>query len=80
MYKEIGAFDAKARFSELLRSVSEGQSYTISVRGKPIADLVPSLASRQADVKAAMEALRNFPRVKGVKDEDIAAMIREGRE
>ena len=80
MYKEIGAFDAKARFSELLRAVSEGQRYTISVRGKPVADLVPSQASPLADAKLAMEALRKFPKVKGVGGDDVAAMIREGRE
>jgi len=45
MYQEIGPFDAKARFSELLRGVSAGQRYTISVSGKPVADLVPSQAS-----------------------------------
>jgi prevent-host-death family protein len=79
MYKEVGAFDAKARFSELLRGVSEGQRYTISVRGKPVADLVPSQAKVQVDVAAAMEALRKFPKIEGISDEEVAAMIREGR-
>ncbi len=80
MYKEIGAFDAKARFSELLRGVSEGQRYTISVRGKPVADLVPSQANPLADARLAMEALRKLPKVKGVGDDEVSAMIREGRE
>lgn len=80
MYQEIGAFDAKTRLSELLKAVSEGQRFTISVRGKPIADLVPSQAGQQADVQAAIEALRKLPRIQGLSDEEVAAMIREGRE
>ncbi|WP_426339543.1 type II toxin-antitoxin system Phd/YefM family antitoxin [Pseudoduganella sp. S-14] len=61
MYKEIGAFDAKARFSELLRGVSEGQRYMMSVRGKPVADLIPSQANPLADARLAMDALRKLP-------------------
>ena len=80
MYKEIGAFDAKARFSELLRGVSAGQRYTISVRGKPVTDLVPSQASPLADARLAMEAWHKLPKVAGVGDDEVAAMIREGRQ
>lgn len=80
MYKEIGPFDAKARFSELLRGVSAGQRYTISVSGKPVADLVPSQASPLADARLAMEALRKLPKVRGVGDDEIAVMIRAGRQ
>jgi len=31
MLQEVGAFDAKAKLSELLRAVGQGQSYTITV-------------------------------------------------
>ncbi|WP_342116676.1 type II toxin-antitoxin system Phd/YefM family antitoxin [Pseudoduganella sp. OTU4001] len=79
MYKEIGAFDAKARLSELLRAVSEGQRFTISIRGKPVADLIPSQASGQEGLREALEALRNIPKVTGVSDDEVRDMIREGR-
>jgi prevent-host-death family protein len=39
MYTEIGAFDAKAKLSELLRQMQQGQRYTITLRGHPVADL-----------------------------------------
>jgi hypothetical protein len=45
-----------------------------------VADLVPSQANPLADARLAMEALRKLPKVKGVGDDEIAAMIREGRE
>ena len=39
--QSIGAFDAKARLSELLRQVQTGQVFEISVRGRPVARLTP---------------------------------------
>ena len=40
MSVEIGSYDAKTRLPELLREVQTGQRYTITLRGKPVADLV----------------------------------------
>lgn len=39
--KEIGAFEAKTRLSELLEHVRRGQVYLISKRGRPVAELRP---------------------------------------
>ena len=33
------AYDAKARFSEVLRQVREGKTVTVSYRGKPVAEI-----------------------------------------
>jgi prevent-host-death family protein len=41
-YKEIGAFDAKTRLSEILRKVDQGERFTITVRGRAVADVVPT--------------------------------------
>lgn len=80
MFQEVGAFDAKAKLSELLREVGLGQCYTITVRGKPIADLIPSSPIRQLDIKAAVAAMRAFKKVRGVKADDVHHMIVEGRQ
>lgn len=37
----IGAFEAKVQLSQLLRALENGEQFTITVRGQPIADLVP---------------------------------------
>ena len=37
----IGAFEAKTRLSELLDRVARGQTYRITKRGKPVAELRP---------------------------------------
>ena len=61
MNLEIGWYEAKRKLPELLRGVREGKRYTITVRGEPIADLVPAkTASRQVDAMAAVEAMRQF--------------------
>jgi prevent-host-death family protein len=41
MSSEIGAFDAKTHLSEYLERVSRGESFTITRRGVPLADLRP---------------------------------------
>ena len=40
--KEIGAFEAKTRLSELLDRVDRGQVYVITKRGRPVAELRPA--------------------------------------
>jgi prevent-host-death family protein len=79
MFQEVGAFDAKAKLSELLRAVALGQRYTITVRGKAVADLVPSKAAEHYDVHAAVASMRAFKKIQGVTAGDIGEMIAEGR-
>ena len=39
--KEIGAFEAKTHLSKLLQKVRQGQSFYITHRGQPLAELRP---------------------------------------
>lgn len=39
--KEIGAFEAKTRLSEILDRVDKGDVYVITKRGRPVAELRP---------------------------------------
>jgi len=79
MFEEIGAFDAKAKLSELLRAVRAGRRYTITVRGEPVADLVPSGTATDHDAHAAVATMRAFKKVRGVSDRDVRDMVAEGR-
>ena len=51
------AYDAKARFSEVLRQVRDGKTVTVSYRGKPVAeirairDLPVTIEARLDDLK-----------------------------
>lgn len=79
MFQEIGAFDAKAKLSELLREVREGKRYTITVRGEPVADLVPAGSHAASDASAAAEAMRAFPKVRGVSSRKLIDWVAAGR-
>ena len=77
---EIGAYEAKTRLPELLRQVKAGKRFTITNRGKPIADLVPTETARPKDKSAAVEKFKAFMRrnpVRGVAN--IRKLIAEGR-
>lgn len=78
---EIGSYEAKTKLPELLRGVQLGNRYTITLRGKPIADLIPSDASPKNDVAAAVmhmqQLMESYPPILGI---DTKALIEEGRD
>lgn len=47
MDKYVTATEANQRFSELLRDVSEGSSYTVTSRGRPVAHIMPADNARK---------------------------------
>ena len=77
---EIGSYEAKTRLPELLRGIQAGKRYTITLRGEPVADLVPPADAGGCDAVAAVARMREFMAAaqphKGV---DIKALIDEGR-
>ena len=60
--EEIGAFEARTHFSDLLRRVEKGEEFLVTVRGRPVASLTavkPEQMERSvADVLADFRALR----------------------
>ena len=90
MPTEIGAFEAKTRLSELLRKVDQGERFTITVRGRVVAELAqpkkitvedatparPEFSAEERE--AAYQRLRN-PKISGVSTETLLEWIREGR-
>lgn len=77
MYKKIGSFDAKATFSALLRDVQNGERYTITQWGRPIADLVPSQSQYEHNAQAAIEEMRNLQKISGVSTEELLSFIQK---
>ena len=81
MKREIGAYEAKTRLPELLRQVQAGKRFTITLRGKAIADLIPSPAQGPKDVGAAIDKFLAFMKTHPLRASvDIKALIEEGRE
>lgn len=52
----IQATDANRQFSRMLREVGEGQSYTITSHGRPVARLVPVSGAARDGARAALLA------------------------
>lgn len=80
MKYEIGAYEAKTRLPELLQQVKGGKRFTITKRGKAVADLVPSKISVPKDKVAAVEKFRAFIRRNPVAGRiNVNELIDEGR-
>jgi prevent-host-death family protein len=78
--KTIGAYEAKTRFSELLREVESGQTVAVTRHGQPVARLSP-MDKEAEDVAAAMAELHRYrrehrPTLGGIT---LRELIEEGR-
>ena len=81
MSKEnIGLYEIKTNLLEILRRVRAGESFTITDRGDPVADLLPSsTASRQKAAAAIDNILRMNKTTVPVSDDRLEECRREGR-
>lgn len=77
---EVGVYEAKTRFSELLKRVEEGETVLVKRRDKVVARLVPDeedLARHRQRAIEKIKALR--PSFAGMTVKDILAGRDEGR-
>jgi prevent-host-death family protein len=76
--RQVGAYEAKTRLSELLDEVESGDSITITRRGRPVAILTPSspVASEPEHVIRELRSARRGVRLRGLT---IRELIDEGR-
>ncbi len=70
MLEEIGAYEAKTKLPELLRRVAAGEAFTITKRGRAIADLIPSRKRSQLKTETAIANI-NKARKPEVTDEKL---------
>lgn len=66
MDKIVSAAEANRRFSQLLRSVREGDSYVVTAHGRPVARIVPIRgedAVRDKAREALLARLRSQPAI-----------------
>ena len=78
MLEEIGSYDAKTKLPEILRRVEAGEAFTITNRGKPVADLIPSRAKSRLKAQSAINNLLQMKKSM-VSDKTLKAMREEGR-
>lgn len=76
----VGSFEAKTHLVQLLERVAQGEEFTITQHGKPVAQLVPVAATEpKPDVRAAVEAMKQFRKGQTLGGLSIREMIEEGR-
>ena len=82
--QSIGSYETKTHLADLLRRVRDGQGFTITQRGEPVADLLPAGSSvRRAGTvaAAAMRALMlEAPLPNNLETFDIKTLIEAGRD
>jgi len=80
----IGLFEAKTHLSAIIEKVRNGESFTITHRGKPVAELrgcgEDHKKTRQTKRAEALHYFRHFERVKLPKGYTLKSMIEEGRQ
>ncbi len=83
MNHRVGATEARRKLPELLRGVQSGKRYTITHRGRTVAELVPAEETKRpepAAAAAAVEAMKRFTaRRRTIRGVDIKALIEYGR-
>lgn len=80
---EVGLFEAKTHFSELVRKTKEGESFIITQRGEPVAELGPIQRrkdQKSGSIAAAIRRVRAIQKIESISPEEIRSWIEEGRE
>ena len=78
MLEEIGSYEAKTKLPEILRRVEAGEAFTITNRGKPIADVIPSRSSERLKTQTAIANILKATKHK-ISDESLKEMKEFGR-
>lgn len=78
MSTEIGSYEAKTKLPEILRRVESGEMFTITNRGKVIADLVPSKSVNRTKAKLAIDNLLKMKKIE-VSNKVLAELLEAGR-
>lgn len=78
MVREVGSYYAKTKLPELLRQVEAGESFTITNRGRAIADIVPSQTGNRLRAKSAVENILGAKK-HVVSDAALAQLRQTGR-
>lgn len=80
-YVDVGAYEAKTHFTELLRKARGGMAFRITNRGEHFADLVPpGTAEKRRGVEAARQMQQFVRSQPAIQPVDIRALIEDGRD
>jgi len=58
--QQIGAFEAKTHFSQIINEVERGADYVVTKRGKPVAKIIPFEQKSEMTFHEACDKLREM--------------------
>ena len=76
--REYGIYEAKTKLPELIKQVGKGERITITNRGEPVADLVPSASRAEHQARSAIAAIKAM-RTATIDQEQFSEMRLRGR-
>ena len=79
--QQIGAFEAKTHFSQIIQKVENGSDFIVTKRGKPVAKIIPYEQEKKMTHQEAIEALREMRKHYRGKpgDFNVREAIEDGR-
>lgn len=77
--KQVGAFEAKNRLSELLALVESGEEVVITRHGKAVARLIPAEGISNREAQAVIEELHRLRKGQTLGGISLRDLIDEGR-
>lgn len=75
----VGAFDAKTHLNALLKRVTQGEVIRITLRGVPVAKLVPAGPGDREDPREIVRKIRDVRKGTTLGKISIRELINEGR-
>jgi prevent-host-death family protein len=78
MLQKIGAYDAKTKLPEILRRVEAGESFTMTNRGKPVADITPTRAANNLKAQTTIENILSAKKHL-ISDDELLALKNRGQ-
>lgn len=76
--REYGIYEAKTKLPDLIKQVQQGERVTITNRGEPVADLVPSASRAAHQTQEAIVAIKAM-RIATIDQEQFSEMRQRGR-
>ena len=77
--EEVSAFEAKTHLSKLLRRVQQGEKFTITKHGVPVAVICPVDENKPQDINALIKELRDLRGKTNTGPGSIRDLVQQGR-
>ena len=75
----VGAYEAKTNLADILNKVRDGESFTITRHGVPVAVLTRPTEDNHANIDETINAIRTQRKQFSFKGLNIKELIEEGR-